>query len=86
MSPNNPKHGKNNPSTEKKQGESEEESTKRHVYIEPGVKVDLVDDLKQQYKASQGESTTHSNKILFWTKISAALLLLCPGSRLYKLV
>src|ERR1700692_2481818 len=66
---------KNDPPPKPKNDGSKPESTKRHVYVEPGVKIDLVKDLKEKYETAQGDSTTHSNKVLFWTKISAALLL-----------
>src|SRR5260370_5199050 len=52
----------------------QEESTNRHVYIEPGAKIDFVQDLRDKYDAAEQDSASHSNKILFWTKISAALL------------
>jgi hypothetical protein len=71
-----PKRGKYNPHSGNKQAEGEEKSTNRHVYVEPGVQIDLVQDLKKTYQSSQTDSTTHGNKQLFWTKISAGLLFL----------
>src|ERR1700674_411845 len=64
----------NDPHPARQQGSGEKESTNRHVYIEPGVQIDLVKDLKDTYKASRGESTTHNKKQLFWTQVSAGLL------------
>jgi hypothetical protein len=69
---------KKDPPTKPDDG-GEEDSTKRHVYVEPGVQIDLVKDLKQKYEAAQSDSTIHSNKILFWTKTSAALLFIYAG-------
>ena len=57
----------------------QKENTNRHVYIEPGAKIDFVQDLRDKYDASQQDSTSHSQKILFWTKISAALLFIYAG-------
>jgi hypothetical protein len=65
---------KNNPNPKPKHDGGEDKSTNRHVYVEPGVQIDLVKDLKEKYEAAQADNTAHSNKILFWTKISAALL------------
>jgi hypothetical protein len=74
-----PQHGKNNPPPKPKEHGTEKESTNRHVYIEPGAKIDFVQDLKDKYETAQGDSKTHSNKQLLWTKIAAGLLLLTAG-------
>jgi len=84
-----PQHGKNNPPPGKKHAEGEEKSTNRHVYVEPGVQIDLVQDLKETYQSSQTDSTTQNNKQLFWTKISAGLLFvvaLVYCGQLYQMV
>ena len=52
---------------------SKEESTKRHVYVEPGVKIDSVEDFRNKYDASQKEASCHNKKVLFWTIVSAVL-------------
>jgi hypothetical protein len=70
------KRGKNNPATGQQHQEGDEKSTNRHVYVEPGVQIDLVEDLKETFKSGQTESTTQNSKQLFWTKVSAALFLL----------
>ena len=57
----------------------EEESTKRHVYVEHGVKIDLVEDLKQQQQSSEAHRSTHQKRQLFWTKVASGLLLLTAG-------
>jgi hypothetical protein len=57
----------------------EERSTKRHVYIEPGVKIDLVESLRKQQEIAQNESTCHQQKQLFWTKVASALLFITAG-------
>lgn len=58
-----------------KKEESDEKSSKRHVYVEPGVKIDLVDDLKTEQRAKDKEELAHSRKQLFWTRIGFALVL-----------
>jgi len=65
--------------TNPKHGGGKKKSTNCHVYIEPGVKIDLVDDLKQQQKTSEANNTAHQNKQIFWTKVAAGLLLLTAG-------
>jgi hypothetical protein len=59
-----------------KQEGGEKESTNRHVYIEPGAKIDFVQDLREKYDAAQGEDKTHKDDQLFWTKVASGLLLL----------
>jgi hypothetical protein len=55
---------------------SHEETTNRHVYIEPGAQIDFVEDLKKKYEWAQSEERAHSTKQLFWTKVGAALVLI----------
>jgi hypothetical protein len=57
----------------------EEKSTKRHVYVEPGVQIDLVQDLKEQHEAEQSKADAHNKKQLFWTKVAAFLVLVYAG-------
>ncbi len=52
------------------------ESTNRHVYIEPGAKIDFVDDLKHKYEAAQSDDNSPKINQLRWTKIAAVLLFL----------
>ncbi len=66
-----PQHGKHNPAPNPTEKHGEEKSNNRHVYVEPGVQIDLVKDLREKYETSQGENTAHNNKVLFWTKIGA---------------
>jgi hypothetical protein len=58
------------------QSGGEEKSTNRHVYIEPGARIDFVENLREQYEASQTKTATHNNKQLFWTKVGAGLILI----------
>jgi hypothetical protein len=58
------------------EGQSKEGTTGRHVYIEPGAKIDLVQDLKDEYKSTNKETGEHSRKGLFWTKVAAGLLVI----------
>ena len=68
--------GQDHPRASTQEGSGEKESTKRHVYIEPGAKIDFVEDLRKQQKAQQDENTVQQRKQLFWTKVAAALILL----------
>jgi len=79
MSGHKSQHGKNNPSPKPKQASGEEKSTNRHVFVEPGVQIDLVQDLKEKYETSQQQSEAHSKKILLWTKVSALLIFIYAG-------
>jgi hypothetical protein len=67
---------KNDPPTQPKESGSEEKSTDRHVYVEPGVKIDLVDDLRKQQQTYHEENTAQQRKQYFWTKVAAGLILL----------
>jgi hypothetical protein len=79
MSNDKPKGEKDHPQSEAEQRTKGKESTKRHVYVEPGVKIDFVQDLRDKYDSSQTEDATHSKKILFWTQVSAVLLFIYAG-------
>ncbi|HKI27166.1 MAG TPA: hypothetical protein VKA07_12620 [Candidatus Sulfotelmatobacter sp.] len=68
------KHNKNNPASKQEHSEGREETTNRHVYVEPGVQIDLVKDLKEKYESSQTQSSTHNDKVLLWSKIGAGLI------------
>ena|ERR1700687_1814249 len=70
---------KNHPHPNPKQDRGEEKSSNRHVYIEPGVQIDLVQDLKDKRDSAQTENTTHNKKQLVWTKISALLIFIYAG-------
>jgi hypothetical protein len=65
--------------TSPKHNGTQNESTKRHVYVEPGVEVDFVQDLKDRHNTEQRETTTHNKKQLLWTKVTAALVLIYAG-------
>lgn len=66
----------NNPASNPKNASSDEKSTKRHVYVEPGVKIDLVQDLKDEQHAQRREDAAHQKNQLFWTKVAAGLILI----------
>ena len=76
MSKKHHKPGADHPSADPKEDGGEEKSTKRHVYVEPGVQIDFVEDLRKQQKTNRSEDTTQHNKQLFWTKVAAGLILL----------
>jgi|SRR5579864_3278022 len=73
MSGHKPKHTKNDAAAHRHQEQAEKESTNRHVYVEPGVQIDLVQDLKQKYESAQQDNTAHNKKVLRWTQVSAVL-------------
>jgi hypothetical protein len=75
MSHKKPKPGQNNIHPRPKQPEGEEKSTNRHVYVEPGAKIDFVLDVKTKFDSAQRGSETHNNKQLFWTKVASGFLL-----------
>jgi hypothetical protein len=70
------KHIKQNPDSVAKQSGGEEKSTNRHVYIEPGVQIDFVKDIRKQHDADQTENRSLQRKQLFWTRVAAGLILL----------
>lgn len=51
-----------------------DKNTKRHVYVEPGVQIQLADPFRTEYKTAQGESTKIAQKQLLWTRIGSALV------------
>ena len=57
----------------------EDKGTKRHVFIEPGVQIDLVESLKNQHGAERNEDTTNQKTQLRWTKGATVLLVLTAG-------
>jgi hypothetical protein len=73
---NHPKRGKHHPATNPKQDSTQKESTNRHVYVEPGVQIDVVQNLKNQHDAERQEDKATEKKQLFWTKIATGLLVL----------
>ena len=63
-----------------------EQTTKRHVYVEPGVQIDLVKDFREKYERSQDETTGHNKRTLRWAKIGTLFALvyaLVTGLQLY---
>lgn len=76
---NKPQFGIGNPNPKPNDEVRQKENTNRHVYIEAGAKIDFVQDLREQYKASHTASTAHNEKQLFWTKVASLLLLLTAG-------
>ena len=69
-----PKERQDHQNSSNTHNQAEEKSTKRHVYIEPGVQIDIVQDLKNQHKAERQEDTAAHKKQLLWTKITAFLV------------
>jgi len=70
---------KDHHTTKPKHGDGEKESTNRHVYLEPGAKIDFVRGIREQYETAQIDDKTYKAEQLVWTKIAAGLLLLAAG-------
>src|ERR1700676_2398718 len=70
----NPTRGQETHSREPGPSGDRKESTKRRVYIEPGAQIDIVRDLREEYRASQA-STAVSNKRQFYLLLLSTLLL-----------
>jgi hypothetical protein len=79
MSGHKAQHGKHDQPSGPKRHEDEEKSTNRHVYVEPGAQIDFVKEVREEYRTAQNESAAQNKKQLFWTKISAFLLLVYVG-------
>jgi hypothetical protein len=65
-----------NPTTNKKKHQAENEPIKCHVYVEPGVQIDVVEYLKNQHNSERAEDKASSNKQLWWTKAAVFLVFL----------
>lgn len=74
MSRKHPKAPKNQQSPAQPQPQGGKETTHRHVYVEPGVQIDIVHDLKEQYKTERRENQSAHKRQLFWTIIGAVIL------------
>jgi len=57
-----------------KDSDGKKESTNRHVYLESGVTLDIVDDLKKQHDTERREDKTAQDKQLTWTRVTAVLV------------
>jgi hypothetical protein len=79
-----PQDRKHDPHPDPKQDGGDKKSTNRHVYVEPGVQIDFVQDIREKYDAAQEKTTGHSKKILFWTIVSAILLFIYAGVTAYQ--
>jgi hypothetical protein len=74
-----PKTPKKSPHPDPHGNGGDDKSAKRHVYVEPGTKIDLVEDLKDQYTASHAETSSHNNKQLLLSGATVILLLVTAG-------
>src|SRR5258708_7770052 len=71
-----PKSRKGEPHPDPNKNGSPKETSNRHVYVEPGAQIDLVEDLKKEYKTANKETSTNNDKQLFWTKVASGLLVI----------
>jgi hypothetical protein len=69
-------HPQNDATTRAEQKHREKEITNRHVYVEPGVQIDFVQDLRKKYDVNQEKSNANSTRQLRWTIIGAVLVLI----------
>jgi hypothetical protein len=74
-----PKTPKQNPHPKPHEDGRDDKSTKRHVYIEPGAKVNFVEDLRDEYRTANTETSTHNNKQLLLSSATIILLLITSG-------
>ncbi len=81
---NNPRKPQDNRSSDPNKKSGDKEFTNRQVYVEPRVQIDFVKDFREEYKTAQTESASQSDKQLFWTKISAGLLLIYVGLTVWQ--
>jgi hypothetical protein len=79
MSRNKPESPQNRPTSKPHEDSPKKESTNRHVYIEPGAKIDLVQDLKNAYHTANEQTSAHNDKTLFWARIGAIFTILYVG-------
>jgi hypothetical protein len=78
-----PKH---DPSANQQKEHREKEATNQHVYVEPGVQIDLIQDLKQEYRAANADASVQNKKQLFWARVSAGLIFIYAGLTLWQAV
>jgi hypothetical protein len=74
MKKNKPNPAKDQVHADQHDKHGEKETTKRHVYVEPGAQIDLVQDLKDEYKTANSQTSTSNQKQLFWAKVSTGLI------------
>lgn len=67
-----------------KQNGGEDKSNKRHVYLESGVQIDLVEGLKRSYEADRNERAAHDKKQLLWTGIGSFLVFVAAGCTFWQ--
>lgn len=65
---------KNHKPSDHKDAEGGEQSTNRHVFVEPGVKLDFTDGLKKQHETERTQDQTTQKKQLRWTMATAGLV------------
>src|ERR1039458_9319313 len=75
-----PKPMKDQPSATHKDNERQEKPSDTHTVVTGGIKVDLVDDLREQHKTEYDKADTHNKKQLRWTKITAGLFFIYASS------
>src|SRR5437660_5541534 len=69
-------HIQNQKAPEPDKGSTQKETYNRHVFVEPGAKIDLVNDLKNDYKAANDSAEAHNRKSIFWARIAAIFTVL----------
>jgi hypothetical protein len=64
------------PTSAKEQSESEEEKYNCQVDVKSPLQIDIVQRLREEVKTANNQSSTQSEKQIFWTKVAAGLVLL----------
>jgi hypothetical protein len=73
------KPAKDQPPTEQADDQGAEEPRNAQVVVASGIKIDLVNDLRQQHKTEHYETAAYNKKQLLWTKVTAGLVFIYAG-------
>jgi len=65
--------------SKQKESEAPKEPRNAQINIKGPVEIDLIEDLKKEYKTAKTQTTTHNDKQLLWTKVSAGLIFIYAG-------
>jgi hypothetical protein len=85
MSSHKPHGPKQEPSPEKELYEAKKEFCHCQIDSKFAVQIDIVQDLRNEIKAANHESSTQNRKQLFWTKVAAGLIFLYTLASFWQL-
>ncbi len=69
-----PKPMKHQPAPDNKDSESQKKNHNTHAYVEGGIKIEFGENLKKQHETEYEETSTHNNRLLAGTIITAVLI------------